>query len=240
MADSLGAWDVVDVMLKRIHNDVMVVKIPYKSDIYPRATELWPGLEKETYLKRLMKELVTNPSLLLPVPSAKQMKALPSSVRIDARKLGRPSTIAGNVSRKLDSKGKFDFLSHSGQFSRIASMIKEMIAKSSNNLRPLSWFAVHITCLLPYIFLSTRVQSWVNALSDMETQGEMDQFISLMEGCTLEMNSILWCKVTENFVEKISALPGTDSMTPDEIVKEWTKVRQLIKLLVITQGPQSR
>lgn len=239
MADALGAWDLVDNMLKRIHDDIMVVKLQYKTEIYPKAEQLWPGLDKETYLLRLMKELVTNHGLLLPVPSVKQMKAVPN-LRIDARKTGRSTTVAGNVSRKLDTKTKYDFCSHSPQFGKIASSIKDMIKKSSNNLRPLSWFAVHITCLLPYIFLSARVQSWVNALSDMEIQGDLDKFVLLMDGTLAEMNSIIWCRITESFVEKIIALPGTDSMSPNEINDEWTKVRQLIKLLVITLGPQAR
>lgn len=241
MANPYGAWDYIHYLNEEIHK-LYVIK-EYKSEIYNHRYDIWPDLKSEAYIDRLMTTFVKDPQIFILAPNPKKF-SLPTGSRVDRRDY--MSTVSSGSNRGISR-------THVSKILRTFKILDELrtscmsILNSRPQLaqfRPKMLFIMNTVYMLPFIYLSSVVQSWTNTLADAGSDSDYSRLLQVLriDDYVSGIHPQKWESEVKNLFDmyKDNYIYSKTTVSDQELTREWTKVRQLTKLLVIILSPQTR
>lgn len=238
MADPYGSYDYCWYIAEELHKHVLT-QLDFKSVIKSRDT-LWPGIDKETYVNRLMTTYLGNHNLFL--PTEQEMKADTSGARIDRK--GAPAVSVGLGSTQALRRSVVTDVMRSWKLQNLSIDKIAPYVASGKELRPMMCFVTNVAYMFPSYYLSVVLNCWINAVMDLGAQdvSTLDQ-LKIVLGVDRNTNSpleaTLWVKVVNGLIEKYCTDAEAYASACSDIPAEWIKVRHLTKLLVVMMGPQA-
>ena len=235
-----SAWDFVRPIQDKLHKDSLI-KYGYK-EIFDKRHDIWPGLQQQTYIDRLMKTYKTDSGVFLPDTTVK----VSPGVRTEGKKSLNTVEPMSSSETAFPESLNVKFLTHL-KYPTINLDLVRNIVSTGQELRPMTCFVTNFVYMYPSIFLSNMMNVWTNTRLDVDKgpipSDYLKDFLGFGQGSPYIYNRVAqYATLFNNLISHYFVDNYLKSVlkNDNDFNSEWNRARYITKLLIIAVGPQGR